>query len=49
MSRGDLGSFFDRPIAGTILVITAAIVVWAIAVKTRAALAGRGKPVSDNG
>jgi TctA family transporter len=49
VSRGDLGSFFDRPIAGTILVITAAIVVWAIAVKTRAALAGRGKPVSDNG
>ncbi|MBY6166975.1 tripartite tricarboxylate transporter permease [Pseudooceanicola nitratireducens] len=49
VSRGDLGSFFDRPIAGTILVITAAIVVWAIAVKARAALAGRGKPVSDNG
>ncbi|MEC9103125.1 MAG: tripartite tricarboxylate transporter permease, partial [Pseudomonadota bacterium] len=47
VSRGDLGSFFDRPIAGTILVITAAIVVWAIAVKARAALAGRGKPVSD--
>ncbi|GAA6148157.1 tripartite tricarboxylate transporter permease [Pseudooceanicola nitratireducens] len=49
VSRGDLGSFFDRPIAGTILAITAAIVVWAIAVKARAALAGRGKPVSDNG
>jgi TctA family transporter len=49
VSRGDLGSFFDRPIAGTILVITAAIVIWAIAVKARAALAGRGKPVSDNG
>lgn len=49
VSRGDLGSFFDRPIAGTILAITATIVVWAIAVKARAALAGRGKPVSDNG
>lgn len=50
VSRGDMGSFFDRPIAGTILAITFAILVWAIGSKVFAAFRARGlKEVQTNG
>ena len=48
VSAGDLGSFFDRPIAGTILVITAGILVWAVASMLRKTLRERRKGTMHN-
>lgn len=41
VSGGDLTSFIDRPISGTIIVITFAILLWAIASRIWRAVAGR--------
>ena len=48
VSGGDLGSFFDRPIAGTILVITAGILVWAVGSMLRKTLRDRRKGMVGN-